>query len=142
MSSVKAPPTYSKLTESDGKAALPYLLFFDQLFRGDTGKTWTPNFTSLATTGTPTITGRYYQISKAICLFKIDITPATDTTSTAGTTYSNFPLTMNGNGICFAVSGLLGTNAGMCDRATNRIYVPAWSAVTVPLTVLGVVEAS
>lgn len=142
MSSVKPPPTYAKLAEADGKASIPYLLYFDQIYRGDTGTSWTPAFTSLTTVGTPTITGRYYQISKSLCVFKIDITPATSTTATAGTTYSNFPLTMAGNGVCFAVSGLLGTNAGMCDRATNRIYVPSWSAVTVPLTVFGIVEAS
>jgi len=41
-----------------------------------------------------------------------------------------------------AVSGLLGTNAGMCDKSSNNIYVPSWSAVTVPLTVVGMVEAS
>lgn len=142
MTSIKEPPIYEPLAEDDGKARLPWILFFNSLFKGDTGTDWTPTFTSLAVTGAPTITGKYYRIGRSLVYFTVNITPSTDTTSTAGTTYvNNFPLTMAGNGICFAVSGLLGSNSGMCDQITNRVYVPGWSAVTVPLTVVGLVEA-
>lgn len=143
MTSPKAPPIYDPLAEDDGKAKLSWILFFNGLFDGDTGTTWAPTFTGLTISGTPTITGKYYRISRAIAYFRVTITPSTSTTSTAGTTYiNNFPLVMKGDGICFAVSGLLGTNSGMCDRASNRVYVPSWSAVTVPLSIIGIVEAS
>lgn len=144
MSTVKPFPTYSPMVDEDGKATIPALLFFDQVFRGDSGADWTPTATNLTVVGAaPTITGRVYQLSRAVAVFMINIIPGTSTTSTAGSTYfSGFPLTMNGDGFCTAVSGLLGTNGGMADRATNRIYPPAWSAVTVSLTIIGLVEAS
>ncbi len=142
MSNVKAPPIYDPLTEDDGKAKLSWILFFNSIFQGDTGTSWNPSFTNLTTVGTPTITGKFYQISNSLCYFSVKIIPATSTTSTAGTTFiNNFPLKMAADGICFAVSGLLGTNSGMCDSASNSVYVPGWSAVTVPLTVVGLVEA-
>lgn len=143
MSNIEAPPIYQPVADKDsGVASLPWILFFNSIFTGDTGTAWNPTFTSLTISGTPTVTGRYYQLG-VLVYFKVKIVPATSTTSTAGTTYiDNFPLTMNGDGICFAVSGLLGTNSGMCDQASNRIYVPSWSAVTVPLTVIGIVEAN
>lgn len=142
--SLNPPPIYQPLiTDQSGKASLPWILYFNQLFTGDAGTSWTPSFVSLAQTGVPTITGKYYRLSAALAYFAVSITPATNTTATAGTTYiGNFPLTMKGDGICFAVSGLLGSSSGMCEKASNRVYVPAWAAVTVPLTVVGIVEAS
>ncbi len=141
--SLEPPPILNPLVDEKGVATLPWILYFNQLFIGDAGASWTPTFTSLAITGTPTITGRYYKLSQALCYFSVTITPATDTTATAGTTYiDNFPLTASANGICFAVSGNLGTVSGMVVASNNRIYVPAWSAVTVPLTVVGMVEAN
>lgn len=145
MTKIAAPPIYQPLIEDpqDSVASLPWILFFNQVFNGDTGTTWKANFTGLTTVGTPTITGKVYQISKSLAYFAVTITPSTSTTAVAGTTYiDNFPLRMINNGIVFAVSGLLGTNSGMCEQATNRIYVPAWSAVTIPLTVVGLVEAT
>lgn len=140
---VKAPPIYQPLTDPDtGIAAIPWILFFNNIFNGDTGTAWTPTFTNLTQVGSPTITGRVYQFGKSLAYFKVKIIPGTSTTAVAGTTYiNNFPLIMNGDGACLAVSGLLGTNAGMCDQASNNIYVPAWTAVTVPLSIVGMVEA-
>lgn len=145
MSSLQSPPIYNPLfDDEDGIAALPWILFFNQIFTGDTGTDWLPTFTGLTFTGTaPVITGRYYKLSQALSFFRMKIVPGTDTTSIAGTTFiDNFPLTMSADGINFAVSGLLGTNSGMCEQASNRIYTPAWSAVVIPVTVLGFVEAS
>lgn len=144
MSSVKPPPIYAPIADGDtGLLTLPWILFLNSLFTGDTGTTWQPSFTNLTITGTPTITGRYYQIGRSLCYFKVKIVPATDTSSTAGSTYiNNFPLTMNGDGACFAISGLLGSSSGACDSASNHVYVPAWAAVIVPLTIVGIVEAS
>lgn len=139
---VSSPPIYEKLVNQDGKPNLAWILFFNKIFQGDSGTDWTPTFTSLTTVGTPTITGRIYKLSGALAFFRVHIVPSTSTTSVAGTTYiDNMPVTATANGICFAVSGLLGTNAGMYDSATNRVYVPAWSAVTVPLTIIGICEA-
>jgi hypothetical protein len=142
MSTIEPPPIYSPLAGQDGKALMPWTIYFNALFTGDLGKDWTPTFTSLTSVGTPSFTGRYYQIGQ-LCYFRIVVTPATSTTSTAGTTYvSNFPLTMNGDGICFAVTNGTGTSSGHCSSATNRIYTPAWSAITVPLSIIGIVEAN
>lgn len=141
MSSVQPPPIQHQVIDEGGLLTLPYILFFNQIFGGDTGTDWTPTFTSLTQTGTPTITGRYYKIG-ALVYFYVVVTPATDTTATAGTTYiNNFPLDVTSDGACLAVSGLLGGSVGMVEASTNRIYVPAWSAVTVPLTVVGLVVA-
>jgi hypothetical protein len=143
MTSVKEPPTYEILTDETGKPRIPWLLFFDSTWRGDTGTTWIPSFTNLTITGTPTITGKTYRLSQSLVYFSVTITPATDTSAVAGSTYiNNFPFTLKANGACLAVSGLLGSNAGMCDQLTNRVYVPVWTAVTVPLTVVGIVEAN
>lgn len=144
MSTIQAPPIYQPLAETDGKPTLPWILFFDQIFNGDNGTNWSPAFSNLTSVGIPTITGRYYQLGASVAYFTINIAPnGGNTTATAGTTFvSNFPLKMAGNGICFAVSGLLGTNSGMVELASANIYVPAWNAVTVPLTIVGIVEAS
>jgi len=138
---ISPPPLQTPMTDDQQALSMPWLLFFNQTFEGDRGNSWTPTFTSLTITGTPTITGRYYRISQSLCYFNVTITPATDTSATAGTTYvDNFPLTATANGICFAVSGNLGTNAGMVVSSNNRIYVPSWTTVTVPLTVIGMVQ--
>lgn len=135
-------PIYNAVVEKDGIATLPWILFFNGLFNGDSGTSWTPTFTSLTVVGAaPTITGKYYKHG-AQYYFEIRIVPGTNTSSTAGTTYvNNFPLDITADGSCSAVSGLLGGGNGMCENTTNRIYPPAWSAVTVPLTIVGWVTA-
>ncbi len=142
MSTVKAPPIADNLVGDDGKPTLSWKLFFDNLWRGDKGTVWTPTFTNLTIVGTPTITGRYFKLGQ-ITYFEVRVVPFTSTTCNAGTTYiNNFPLVMGADGMCGAVSGLLGGNLGMCDSASGRIYPPAWTAVTVPLTIIGIVRAS
>lgn len=129
------------MVDEEGIATLPWILFMNQLFTGDTGTIWTPTFTSLTQVGVPTITGKYYKIGQNLCYFAVRIVPATSTSCTAGTTYiDNFPLTVLGDGACLAVSGLLGSSAGQVEQGTNRIYPPAWTAVTVPLTIVGFAE--
>lgn len=143
--SLPAPPSQQAMIddESSGFPTFPWIIFFNGLFNGDAGIDWTPNINNMVINGVPEVVGRVYQISKYLACFSIQITPSQDTSGQAGVTYiDNFPLTMNGNGICFAVSGNLGTNSGMCDKLSNRIYPPSWNAVTIPLTILGFVEAS
>lgn len=139
---IQEPPTRNPLTEKDGVLTMPWLLFFNQLFNGDAGTEWTPTFTDLTVAGTPVITGRYYQISQYLCYFNVLITPATNTSAVAGTTYiDNFPLEANSNGICLTVSNNLGGGLGMVNATNNRIYVPSWTTVTTPLNIIGMVEA-
>lgn len=139
---VSSPPIYEKLVNQDGKLNLAWILFFNKIFQGDSGVDWTPTFTGLTITGTPTITGRLYKLSDAISFFRVDIIPATDTSAVAGATYiNNMPVVATANGICFAVSGGIGTNAGMYDKTSNRVYVPTWTAVTAQVTIIGICEA-
>ena len=131
------------MVDENGKATLQWIPFLNQAFTGDAGTSWNPNFTSLTEVGgAPTITAVYYRLNTSLVYFRITIVPVTNTSSTAGVTYCDFPLTMTADGACDAVSGLLAATPGMCDSASNRIYVPAWTTVTVPLTITGIVEAS
>lgn len=142
MTQIQPAPIYQPVVEKDGKATLPWVLFFSGLFTGSTGTQWTPTFQNLTTVGTPTITGTYYKIGNSLVYFSIHIVPATSTTSVAGTTYcDNFPLTFNQDGGIIVVGGGIG-NAGMIVAASNRIFPSAWSAVTVPVTIVGIAEAS
>lgn len=140
---VLPPPTRNPLTEGRGELTMPWLLFFNQIFYGDAGNVWTPTFTGLTEVGAAIITGRYYQISQFLCYFNVLITPSTNTSAVAGTTYiNNFPLTANFNGFCVSVSNNLGGGLGMVNASNNRIYVPTWTTVITPINIIGVVEAS
>lgn len=142
MTLVSPPPIYQPLIEdgSNPVASAPWILFFNSLFVGDTGSRFTPAFTSLTEVGTATFSGTYYKIGQNLAYYSVTITPATSVSATAGTTYFNFPLTLKTNGACLAVSGLLGSSAGMADAATNRVYIPELAAVTVPVTIVGLAE--
>lgn len=136
---IEAPPITDQLAETNGLAKLSWILFFNSLFEGDGGNTFAPNFVSLGSTGAPTITGRYFRLNQRFCVFFVTITPATDTTSTAATTYiDNFPLRFTTDSVCFAGTGSGAVQAiGGIRAADNRIYTPGWSAVTTALTVVG-----
>ncbi len=137
---VTAPPTRDSLADKDGKATLGWLSFFDALYNGDLGTAWSPTFVDLTVSGTPNISGAYYKIGQSLCVFRITIIPATSTSAVSGTTYiDNLPVFASSDGFCIAVSGGTG-GVGHVTSGTNRIYVPAWSGVTVPLTIIGLVE--
>ena len=141
---VESPPIIHPLLEGRQETAdLRWITFFNQLFEGDAGTAWTPTFVSLGTSGTPTITGRYYRIGQNLVWFHIRIVPGTNTTSTAATTYcDNFPLNFTQDSICLAGTGSGAVQAiGGIRAADNRIYTPAWSTVTDPVTVIGFGEA-
>lgn len=139
--SVSPPPINEILSEENGLPKIPWIVFFNDLFEGDAGTTWTPTFVSLGSSGTPTITGRYFRINQKTALFFVTITPSGggNTTSTAATTYvSNFPLSFSIDSVCFASTGSGAVQAIGGIRATdNRIYTPGWSAVTETLTIVG-----
>lgn len=140
--SLDEPPFFAPMAGEDGKASMPWIGFFSQLHEGDFGTAWLPTFENLAISGAPQVTGRYFQLSKEICVFWVHVVPGTNTTSIAGTTYvTNFPLDIKRSGFCVAVSGGLGAQPGHVDEQTNRIYTPGWLEVTVPLTVIGLAFA-
>jgi hypothetical protein len=137
--SVNPPPINDLLIEPTGLPRISWIEFFNNVFEGDGGTVFTPSFVGLGSTGTPTISGRYFRINQRFCVFFVTITPATDTTSTAATTYiSNFPLTFTIDSVCFAGTGSGAVQAiGGIRASDNRVYTPGWSAVTTPLTVVG-----
>lgn len=145
--SLEPPPTQQPIiTDQSGFPALPWIVFFNALFDGDAGNAWSPVFQNLTISGgPPQIIGKVYQLSKYLSVFTITLVPPKggSITGVAGTVLiSNFPLQMANNGVCFAVSGELGTVSGMCDGGQNIIFPPSFTGVTVPLTIVGLVEAS
>lgn len=140
--SLNPPPIYEILADENGKAKIPWIQFFNQNYTGDKGTTWTPTFTSLGSTGTPTITGRYMKLVSGLCYFIVKIVPATDTSSVGGTTFiNNFPLNITNDGGINAVSGGTG-GVGQAVGGTTNIYTPTWTNVTVPVTITGLIEAT
>lgn len=137
------PPLYERVIDAKGIATSAWTLFFQSVSNGDSGTDWTPTIVSL--TGSATLTGRYYKISKDIVFFRAVVTPDTTTSSTAGTTYiDNFPLNMAADGFVLGVAGDagLGTGLGVAASGSGRIYTPAWTSASVPVTLIGMVEAS
>lgn len=144
MSEVPPPPNRAEIIDESGLPTIPWALFFENIWNGDTGRTWTPTFTSLTEVGgAATITGKIYRIGRNLCYFTVTVTPVTNTSATAGTTYiNNFPLNIRGNGACFALASNTGGNSGMVVQTSQRVYVPGWTTVTVPVTVVGFCEAN
>lgn len=143
MTSVQPPPIAENVADSVGKATIPYILFFNQIYEGDTGNAWTPTFQGLTVVTPPTITATYYRILRRLCFFRVTLNTPANTSAVAGTTYiDNFPLNFAADGVCFAVTGNLGSPSGHVVAANKRIYVPTWTGVTVPLTIVGVCEVT
>lgn len=139
---VNPAPITNPVIDDNGLPTLPWALFFNQSYQGDSGTDWTPNFTGLSGS-TQSVTGRYYRLSQYLVFFTINITPDGNTSSAAGTTYADgFPLNFNNDGFNTVVSGTGGGAIGMNVASNNRIYVPAWTNVSIPLTVLGIGEAT
>lgn len=136
------PTNTEALVDDQRVTTLPWLSFFDAVASGDGGTTWTPTFTGLTEVGTATKTGRYYQISRSLVYFRIVITPATNTSATAGTTYcDNFPLNITAAGAAMSLSGATAALAGVTS-SPKRIYTGSWSLLTTPVTITGLIEAN
>lgn len=140
MALVLLPPQTEPLIDENSFADLNWLIFFQQLADGDTGTVWTPTFTGLTEVGTATKTGIYYRLSKALVVYRIVITPGTNTSSVAGTTYcNNWPLGMTQNG--FSVTTVTNTAGVSGSTASDkRIYTPTWTTVASAVTIIGLVE--
>lgn len=136
------PPKTEPLVDNDKFMTLQWLIFQDELANGDAGTTWTPTFVGLTEVGTATKTGVYYRLSKKLVVYRIVVTPGTNTSATAGTTYcDNFPLVMNAAGPVFSLSDYTATITGSTP-SNRRIYTGTWAALTTPITITGIVEAS
>jgi hypothetical protein len=141
MANRSPPPIQNPLVDGSGAITLPWALFFNQTYGGDTGTEWTPEFIALSSTGTPTIVGRYYKLSSTLIYFRVTITPATDTSAVLGNTYiQNFPFQLVADAACAAVVPPVSV-FGACVASSNRIYVPTWTNISVPVTITGFVEA-
>ncbi len=135
------PPIQHALTDSQGALTMPWTLFMNSMYEGDAGEAWIPQFTDLTQVGSAQFAGRIYKLSNHIALFRATVIPGTDTSAIAGTTYiNNFPMTLVSDGPCFAVTPPVAA-IGACVQSTNRIYVPGWTSIPVPVTITGIVEA-
>lgn len=136
------PPKTETLIDEDKFATLNWLAFFEDLAIGDTGTTWTPTFVGLTEVGTATKTGIYWRLSNRLTYFRIVITPTTNTSAVAGTTYcDNFPLNIAQAGVSVSLSGSSAALAGITS-SPKRIFTGTWTTITTPITLVGIVEAS
>lgn len=134
------PPKTEPLIDDDKFATLNWIAFLEALADGDSGTAWTPTFVGLTETGTATLAGKYWRITKNLAFFRITITPATDTSAVAGTTYcNNFPLNITTAGIVGTVSGFTAGVSG-ATSSDKRIYTSAWTAITTPINIVGILE--
>lgn len=135
MSIYSPPPIQQPLTERTGLPTLQWILFFQGIFNGDSGTTWTPQPVGLGTVGTPTISGIYYKNAGFID-FYITISPGTNTSSVAGTTYIPLPFDVALDSTCFAVTGTQSV-PGAINAAQDRVYPPTWTNLTSIITIHG-----
>jgi len=140
MARVQLPPQTEELIDEDKFPTLNWLSFFDGLASGDTGTAWSPNFVGLTEVGTATKSGIYYRLSTKLAFFRIVITPTTSTSAVAGTTYcDNFPLNISAASASFTCSSFTAATAGITS-ADKRIYTASWTAITSPITIVGLIE--
>lgn len=135
-------PINNPVIDESGLPTLPWTLFFNQSFEGDAGTFWEPNIVGL-TGSVASITGRFYRLSQYLVYFTINISPDGNTSATPGSTYiDNFPLTFSNDGFNTVVSGIGGGTVGTNERSSNRIYPPGWTNISIPLVIIGIVEAT
>lgn len=141
MSKIFPPPVQQRMTDSQGSTSLSWIEFFNTLFTGDTGTSWIPEFTGLTETGGDAdITGVYYKLSQNLTYFTIKIEPVTSTTAVTGTTYCNFPLNINSDGVCAVTFDNI-AGVGAVKASNGRLYPVGWTAVTTPVTISGTIVA-
>jgi len=128
-------PIADKVLDDNGKLRPSWVEYFSQLTRGDVGTTWNPTIENLTSTGTPTISGVYYQ-NLGFTDFAVKIVPGTDTSSTAGSTKIVLPFTVTAD---VPVGVVTSTNAafGTVSASTKTVFLPTWTAITTPITITG-----
>lgn len=138
MAKINEAPIADPLIDDSRKARPAWVEFFANLTRGDVGTTWTPAITGLTSTGTPTISGVYYQ-NNGFTDWAVKIVPATDTSSTLGVTFITLPFTVTADVPCFAVTGT-SSASGIVNASSARAFTPTWAAITAPVTITGRVK--
>lgn len=139
MSLAQLPLRTEPLVDDQKFPTLAWQAFFENLAGGDTGTLWTPVFTNLTVTGVPTYSGTYYRLSQKLVAFFAIITPATDTTAVAGSTYcEGFPLTFTKQGVSFSISGSGAVSAGI--GTDGKIYTGSWGPTSSTITIFGIGE--
>jgi len=134
------PPRTEEIIDEDKFPTLNWLSFFEQLASGDTGTAFTPTFVGLTEVGVATKTGQFWRLSSRIAYYRMIITPTTSTSATLGTTYcNNFPLVITQAGVCFSLSGFTAAVSGV-TASDKRIYTSAWTTITTPITLTGILE--
>ena len=132
------PPIKNPIALDDGLVPREWAIFFNNLFQGDSGTSWTPVFTNLGQVGPATATGAYYKSGRFI-EFVIVLTPGTNTSSAAGTTYVDLPFSVAADGPCTATTGANSSLGAV--TATGRCYPPSWTNLTTVITIQGRVLA-
>lgn len=92
-------------------------------------------------TGAAVITGSTNRVG-GLLYFQYLIVPASGTSSVLGTTYILLPYTAKSYGHLTAmkVSSRISLGSGQVDINTSKAYLPAWSAVTEPISINGFVQ--
>jgi hypothetical protein len=144
VSTLAPAPLFHPLVDKTGAITIPWVLYFGGLSNGDQGTAWTPTFVNLTEVGgASTLTGLYYKIGSLLTYFTATVTPVTNTSATAGTTYiNNFPKIFSADGACDAVYGSVGLGNGIVQGTSTRIYPPSWTTITVPVTISGFVQSA
>lgn len=94
--------------------------------------TWTPSFSSLTVTGSPTYSGKYTKIGRVVYIsWQITTGGSATTSSTANTTsITNLPYTVNTSGVMSVSSNnIKNIGVGMFYSSTTA-YTPTWIATT------------
>ena len=138
MSIISDAPIAENVIDDSKKARPAWVEFFANLTRGDVGTSWTPVITGLTSTGTPTISGVYYQ-NAGFTDWAVKIVPATDTSSTLGVTFITLPFSVTTDQPCFATYGTV-VAGGIVNAAAKQAYLPTWAAITTPVTITGRVK--
>lgn len=138
---VEKPPILVPFFDQNGLISREWNLYFQFLSIGDPGTLWTPTFSGL--TGSPTITGYWYQMGMYQAFFTATINGTS--ASTAGTTYiSNFPDTINTDSVILAANSTtnIGIGTGIARAANQRIYTPTWAVTSQIVTVSGTIQTT
>lgn len=136
--SITEAPISDNVVDEAKKARPTWVEFFASLTRGDVGTTWSPSISNLASVGTPTISGVYYQNS-GFTDWVVKIVPSTNTSSTLGLTFITLPFNVTADQPLFATYGTT-VAGGIVNSAAKQAYLPSWAAITTPITISGRVK--
>jgi hypothetical protein len=141
LSKNQPPPLNERVADESGFMTMPWQLYNNQQSIGDTGTDFAARIAGLTNSGDYVLSGRVYRISQALKKVRMKIDPTGTTSSVLGTTYIfGFPFEISSDDVCFvAIPPTAGL--GTCVAASNRIYLPAWADIPVPVTITAFLEA-